>query len=717
MTQSLPDLSTLFAPAERGDPGFLRGLAEELLRNPVAQAILESVAGYVVILDSHRQILAANRELELLLDPESKGHLLLKRPGEAVGCIHAKDGPGGCGTGPNCAHCGAVLSILASQSEGIPDTRECLLSMAQGEKVVAGEFKVRSTPVHLEGQDLTVFLLQDISASKRKEALESVFFHDVLNLVGGLQGASHLMTLTPEHRDELSAQILDLSGQLAQEILSQRLLMSAEQGDLTVDPKPVRPDDMLKDLAKVFLHHEVALEREFTIEPAPEAMLQTDPVLLSRVLVNMVKNGLEACPKGKGVRLSFSQRGGRPTVEVHNPGHMPTHVQDRIFQRSFSTKALKGRGLGTYSMKIFGERYLGGQVGFSTSEAEGTTFFLALPMEAWVEQPTAEPPRLTSAAPTPQPAQALPPPEPPRAAETLRRRGRLLLVDDSRTVLAILSKVLGEEYDITTASSGEMALERLETYQPDLILLDVVMPGLDGLEVCTRLKADDRTRDIPVLFLSGMSQEQDEAIGLSLGAIDYIHKPISPAIVKARVKIHMELKQYRDTLREMSYVDGLTGIPNRRRFEDYFDQEWRRALRQQRPLSLAMIDIDHFKTYNDTYGHLEGDACLRDVAQALQRGVLRVTDLVARYGGEEFVVVMPDTEGAGATQVVERLLEGVRALKRPHARSTAADHVTVSLGLATWTPTQGDRPEALQQAADRQLYRAKEEGRNRAAQA
>jgi diguanylate cyclase (GGDEF)-like protein len=288
----------------------------------------------------------------------------------------------------------------------------------------------------------------------------------------------------------------------------------------------------------------------------------------------------------------------------------------------------------------------------------------------------------------------------------------VLIVDDTPGNIKLLSAVLGHEQELLFATSSREALEIAWAQAPDLILLDVMMPEMDGYEVCARLKAEPRTRSTPVIFVTAMSGDEDEAKGLEVGAIDYIAKPFSPPIVRARVRNHLELKRYRDFLVNLSATDGLTGIPNRRQFDEFLEREWRRAVRNQTPLSLIMMDIDFFKGYNDHYGHLAGDDCLRQVAQALATGARRPADLVARYGGEEFVCVLPETEAGGALQVAHQLWDKVNGLHLPHARSAVADHITLSLGVATMTPGVNQLPAEIIEWADAQLYVAKHRGRN-----
>jgi diguanylate cyclase (GGDEF)-like protein len=288
----------------------------------------------------------------------------------------------------------------------------------------------------------------------------------------------------------------------------------------------------------------------------------------------------------------------------------------------------------------------------------------------------------------------------------------VLIVDDTPANIEILSEVLSNEYEVLFATSGQDALNIAFDQNVDLILLDIVMPDMDGYEVCARLKKDSRTRTVPIIFVTAMDQEEDETKGLDVGAIDYLPKPIRPPIVKARVRNHLELKRYRDFLENLSSTDGLTGISNRRRFDEALDCEWQRARRNQTPLSLILMDVDLFKDYNDFYGHLAGDDCLRQLARVLTEGVRRPTDLVARYGGEEFACLLPDTDLEGAVWIASRMREKVNTMNMPHAHSSVADHITLSLGVATLIPVVGQSSFDLIRHADECLYASKRKGRN-----
>jgi len=290
---------------------------------------------------------------------------------------------------------------------------------------------------------------------------------------------------------------------------------------------------------------------------------------------------------------------------------------------------------------------------------------------------------------------------------------KILVVDDAPINIQVLNESLRERYRIFFATNGADALNLAASMLPDLILLDVMMPDMDGYEVCRRLKTDALLQGIPVIFISAMSQQEDEAVGLELGAVDYITKPFNPAIVQLRVRNQLELKRQRDLLERLAMIDGLTGLPNRRAFDETYEREWRRAARNQSSLSLLLLDIDFFKAYNDAYGHLAGDDCLKQVAAVLARALVRPGDFMARFGGEEFVCVLPETTLEGALQLAEKLRSAVEQLQIPHEMSSIAPVVTISIGAAATVPAGEQAGAALLREADGNLYAAKHAGRNR----
>ena len=289
----------------------------------------------------------------------------------------------------------------------------------------------------------------------------------------------------------------------------------------------------------------------------------------------------------------------------------------------------------------------------------------------------------------------------------------LLVVDDEKQNRTLLTELLQDDYQIVLAKNGVQALEKARQHLPDLILLDVLMPQTDGFTVMRALKAGDDTRHIPVIFVSALDSAADEELGLELGAVDYIAKPFHPPIVRVRVRNHLQAVHQRRLLEQLALIDGLTEVPNRRRFAEVYAREWRRCMRSSSPLSLIMVDVDHFKVFNDTYGHAAGDIVLKRVAQTIQDALNRPADFVARYGGEEFVVVLPDIDADRAQVVAEKLRAEVERLHIPYPQPGASQWLTISLGGASQIPKQADVDDRLFIDADTSLYAAKHDGRNR----
>lgn len=294
------------------------------------------------------------------------------------------------------------------------------------------------------------------------------------------------------------------------------------------------------------------------------------------------------------------------------------------------------------------------------------------------------------------------------------RRPRLLIVDDQAVNVRIIHSLFKADCDVFMASAGEQVMQLCHSQLPDIILLDLELPGIDGYEVCRQLKTDEATADIPVIFITGHRSNTQEARGFELGAVDFIAKPIVGNIVRARVRVHLQLKLQSSFLRTLAMADGLTGLANRRMFDAAVDKRWRQCAREQLPFSILMLDVDYFKRFNDRYGHQAGDDCLREVAKAISKHVNRPLDLAARYGGEEFACLLPATDAEGALALADAILDEVRALGMEHGNSDAAPIVTLSAGFATLVPDLSSSSTALLKMADEQLYRAKDKGRNQA---
>ncbi len=294
----------------------------------------------------------------------------------------------------------------------------------------------------------------------------------------------------------------------------------------------------------------------------------------------------------------------------------------------------------------------------------------------------------------------------------IAQKGRILIVDDAMENIQILHQALQDEHDVLFAMNGAKALHIAQHQLPDLILLDAVMPDMDGYAVCATLRASAITRDIPIIFVTALKTPEDETRALDAGAADFISKPVNAAVVRARVRTQLTVKRQSDALRQLTLTDGLTGVSNRRAFDEKLQGEWRRCARAQVPMALILVDIDHFKLFNDHYGHQAGDTCLQAVGAAMKRAAMRPQDMVARYGGEEFAILLPHEDAGGADAVARKVLDEIAALDIAHKHSTAGPKVTVSMGVASVTPSEKHEPGELIKQADALLYQAKANGRN-----
>ena len=290
----------------------------------------------------------------------------------------------------------------------------------------------------------------------------------------------------------------------------------------------------------------------------------------------------------------------------------------------------------------------------------------------------------------------------------------ILVIDDESLDIELITDILGADYAMLFATDGVAGLGIAASKVPDLILLDVMMPGIDGYEVYKRLKADSRTSENPVIFLTGLGDVAAETKGLELGAVDYITKPINPEPLRARVNTHIKLKLARDKFALLATTDGLTGLANRSHFDAMLAYEYARHVRSRSELSLILLDIDDFKGFNDTYGHVSGDQCLRAIAGAISGVTTRATDIVARYGGEEFVLLLPETHLMGALKLAGKIRQSIIDLALPHIHS-GAGIVTASFGVACARLHPASLIVDIVEEADRQLYAAKAGGRNRVA--
>ncbi|MDR3342998.1 MAG: diguanylate cyclase [Treponema sp.] len=289
----------------------------------------------------------------------------------------------------------------------------------------------------------------------------------------------------------------------------------------------------------------------------------------------------------------------------------------------------------------------------------------------------------------------------------------ILTIDDEDANLMVLNHILFEKYDIYMAKTGQVALKLAREKKPDLILLDIILPDITGFEVLEKLQSDPETNKIPVICITGLDSENDEEKGFLLGAVDYIKKPFKNTIVKIRVNTHIKILQQMRIIERYGLTDPLTDIANRRNFDERIDMEWRRAIREKKPVSFLMIDIDKFKHYNDTYGHPQGDTLLKTVAKIFVAIARRPADLPARLGGEEFGILLPSTGAEAAFLVAESIRAAVESLRVPTADRSEMTTVTVSIGVATALPAKNDLVKDFISRADKNLYIAKKTGKNR----
>jgi signal transduction histidine kinase len=369
--------ATYFAPPDRDDPAEICAKVLVCEQSLLLQKALDALPVMAMILNYNRQIIAANKTCMAVLNA-TIDNIIGKRPGEAVGCVRASEGPNGCGTARHCSACGAVNAILESQHTQIHVSRECRVLVKTSAGTDALDLKFTASPLTIENERFILTVVEDISQEKRLAVFQRAFFHDVFNTVGCIKGYIQFFEFETSEDPELRQRLADLTDQLIDEIQSQRDLLQAESNKLETRSEPVKTRELLEKLRGQYLKHPAAKDRLIVLGPRWDETISTDRRLLLRVLGNMLKNALEATAPGGIVTLDCLADTEAMTFTVHNAEVMPETVQLQIFQRSFSTKASSGRGIGTYSMKLFGERCLGGQVDFTSQNPDGTTFRLTL---------------------------------------------------------------------------------------------------------------------------------------------------------------------------------------------------------------------------------------------------------------------------------------------------------------------------------------------------
>jgi len=378
---STPGLAkTYFAPPERSSPEDAKIESDSIINDPVVQVILKAVSGYLMIINRHRQVLAANNEVLDALNLKEMESIIGKRPGEAFSCEHAFEGPGGCGTSRHCRACGAVIAMLAAQETHEPSDNRCYMSIKTEKGYESREFKVHCSPLNISGSGLLAFVMNDISSSVRREALEKIFLHDITNSLASLYTWAHMMP--PGDPAGVATKIMQIAESLKHDIETHRIITQAENDSLNLNMSRTRVSEIFGMIKNHYTNNDLISRKNLYLHPVEDdTVFYTDTSLLLRVLTNMINNALEATMPGNTVSVYSRRLDNMIGFYVHNEEVIPQTVALQVFKRSFSTKAEKGRGLGTYSMKILGENYLKGAVSFTSSPYEGTIFSIMLPVE------------------------------------------------------------------------------------------------------------------------------------------------------------------------------------------------------------------------------------------------------------------------------------------------------------------------------------------------
>lgn len=370
-------LETFYAPAEKAEANQLAIDIETVANNPVLDGLLHTVSGLIAVLNDSRQIVSINDSFIQAIGIDNPEEVFGLRHGVVLQCIHGEENPAGCGTTEYCSTCGAAIAIVTSLKDDKPVEKLCALTIEQGEKQQTKAFLVKSHPIKIEHSRYILLFLQDITLQEQRAALERTFFHDINNLIHILMGTSELLLDSQPSR--LTQSLYDASNRIKQEVAIQRSLMSTEGFQYTPNWQEYTTSLVLQELQTVFQNHPQSQNRSIDYENScAHLAIRTDLCLLVRVLTNMLINALEASGEKDTVRVWCENQNGAVYFNISNPQVIPKEVRKRIFSRNYSTKAGDGRGIGTFSMKLFGEKYLGGTVSFNSSDAAGTTFTLAL---------------------------------------------------------------------------------------------------------------------------------------------------------------------------------------------------------------------------------------------------------------------------------------------------------------------------------------------------
>ncbi len=470
---------------ERLPRAVVLGQAAEVESHPFLPRLLDALPDAVLLLNSRRQIVFANREMQRVLGDRPREAIVGLRPGEALGCAHAGDGPREGGTSPACRFCGALAAFLESQRAAARACRSSRLLCAGADGPRAYDALVVATPVTLDGHTFTLLVLRDREAEWRRAVLDGVLFHDALNLAGALQGLVQLLMAERRERARgLLNRLRHITGRLVATLREHRDFAAAERGQLQAEPESVPVAAVLSELATLYTTHPVSARRRIrrAFQVPADACVWANRNLLLRVLGNLLKNALEATRPGGTVTVTAEAvEGGRVRFGIHNARAMPPEVQAQVFQRSFSTKGDPGRGLGTFSAKLLTERYLRGEIGFTSTEAEGTTFTVTLPAAR----------RIASVA--------------QGGTETRLDGVSILLADDdpdSRWLGLHLLESAGAT--VKAVSDGVEVLAAVQAGERfDLVLLDMRMARMDGIATVRALRERGYTGALVALTASG----------------------------------------------------------------------------------------------------------------------------------------------------------------------------------------------------------------------
>ena len=374
-------LHTDYAPAERDEINIINKKYDIFNKKNEFAIIANSIPDIFLILNKKRQTVYANQRMLDFLNNQDITSVLGKRPGEILNCIHATETCGGCGTTEFCSTCGAVNAILKSLN-GKDSVEECRIITENNDAL---DLRVWATPYYMDGEIYSIFAVQDISGEKRREQLERIFFHDILNTAGGIYGISQVIREYPEEARDFKEMLYDVAENLIDEIKAQKQLLAAESGELGVSITEIKSSDVLESVYNTYSKHIVA-ENKFLIidETSEDILIHTDYTLLKRIIGNLVKNALEASSEGQTVKIGVQKINDKIRFWVHNETVVPKNVQLQLFQRSFSTKE-PGRGLGTYSVKLLTEKYLSGKVNFISNNENGTTFYVSFDLQEKTE--------------------------------------------------------------------------------------------------------------------------------------------------------------------------------------------------------------------------------------------------------------------------------------------------------------------------------------------